>query len=152
MHAPSRTPLLLPVLLSTHSPYPPRSLVRDGQTSPHRPRLVVSRSTCLHSPHANVIGPITSKLPVIKHTPKSDSTVESLPERFLCRAAARCEWVSRWLWDGHGHGVCDRNHLLACCHAATFLRVQASCGSSLASRRFLRLEGGESCFIAKSSD
>jgi hypothetical protein len=24
----------------------PRSLVRDGQTSPHRPRLVVSRSTC----------------------------------------------------------------------------------------------------------
>ena len=30
----------------TQSPYPPRSLVRDGQTSPHRPRLVVSRSTC----------------------------------------------------------------------------------------------------------
>jgi hypothetical protein len=28
------------------SPSPPRSLVRDGQTSPHRPRLVVSRSTC----------------------------------------------------------------------------------------------------------
>jgi hypothetical protein len=26
---------------------PPRSLVRDGQTSPHRPRLVVSHSTCL---------------------------------------------------------------------------------------------------------
>jgi hypothetical protein len=25
---------------------PPRSLVCDGQTSPHRPRLVVSRSTC----------------------------------------------------------------------------------------------------------
>jgi hypothetical protein len=30
----------------THYPSPPRSLVRDGQTSPHRPRLVVSRSTC----------------------------------------------------------------------------------------------------------
>jgi hypothetical protein len=30
----------------TRSPFPPRSLVRDGQTSPHRPRLVVSRSTC----------------------------------------------------------------------------------------------------------
>jgi hypothetical protein len=28
----------------TQSPF--RSLVRDGQTSPHRPRLVVSRSTC----------------------------------------------------------------------------------------------------------
>jgi hypothetical protein len=26
--------------------HPPRSLLRDGQTSPHRPRLVVSRSTC----------------------------------------------------------------------------------------------------------
>ncbi len=31
---------------STQSPSPPRSLVRDGQTSPHRPRLVVSHSTC----------------------------------------------------------------------------------------------------------
>jgi len=33
----------------------PRSLVRDGQTSPHRPRLVVSPSTCppLSLPHAN---------------------------------------------------------------------------------------------------
>jgi hypothetical protein len=45
----------------TQSPSPPRSLVRDGQTSPHRPRLVVSRSTCpplSPSPHANrfVIG------------------------------------------------------------------------------------------------
>ena len=40
---------------------PPHSLVRDGQTSPHRPRLVVSRSTCpplSPSPPANsfVIG------------------------------------------------------------------------------------------------
>jgi hypothetical protein len=43
------------------SPSPPRSLMRDGQTSPHRPRLVVSRSTCPPlppSPHVNsfVIG------------------------------------------------------------------------------------------------
>jgi hypothetical protein len=30
----------------TQSPSAPRSLVRDEQTSPHRPRLVVSRSTC----------------------------------------------------------------------------------------------------------
>jgi hypothetical protein len=30
----------------TQYPSPPRSLVRDGQTSPHGPRLVVSRSTC----------------------------------------------------------------------------------------------------------
>ena len=44
----------------TQCPYPPRSLVRDGQTSPDRPRLVVSRITCPPlSPHANsfVIGP-----------------------------------------------------------------------------------------------
>jgi hypothetical protein len=44
------------------SPYPPRSLVRDEQTHPHRPRLVVSHSTCpplSSSPPANsfVIGP-----------------------------------------------------------------------------------------------
>ena len=45
MHAPSRTPLLLPPSF-TQSPYPPRSLVRDGQTSPHKPRLVVPHSTC----------------------------------------------------------------------------------------------------------
>jgi len=45
MHAPSRTPLLLPPFFHT-SPYPPRSLVRGGQPSPHKPRLVVSRSTC----------------------------------------------------------------------------------------------------------
>jgi len=56
-HSPSAPPPSF-----TQSPYPPRSLVRDGQTSPHRPRLVVSRSTCppLSSPpHANsfVIGP-----------------------------------------------------------------------------------------------
>ena len=40
----------------TQSPSPPRSLVRDGQLSPHWPRLVVSRSTCpplSPSPHAN---------------------------------------------------------------------------------------------------
>jgi hypothetical protein len=52
VHAPSHAPLL-PLL---QSPSPPRSLVRDGQTSPHRPRLVVSRSTCpplSPSPHAN---------------------------------------------------------------------------------------------------
>jgi len=35
-----------PPLSFTQSPSPPRSLVRDGQTSPHSIRLVVSRSTC----------------------------------------------------------------------------------------------------------
>ena len=54
VHTPSRAPLLLPLLLA-QSPSPPRSLVCDGQPSPHRPRLVVSRSTCpplSPSPHA----------------------------------------------------------------------------------------------------
>jgi hypothetical protein len=40
----------------TQPPSPPRSLVRDGQTSLHRPRLVVSHSTCpplSPSPHAH---------------------------------------------------------------------------------------------------
>ena len=62
-HSPSAPPPSF-----TQSPYPPRSLVRDGQTSPHRSRLVVSHSTCpplSSSTHANsfVIGPA-----VIKHT------------------------------------------------------------------------------------
>jgi hypothetical protein len=55
----SRFPSPPPPLIQ--SPSPPRSLVRDGQTSPLRPRLVVSRSTCpplSPFPHANgvVIG------------------------------------------------------------------------------------------------
>jgi hypothetical protein len=34
----------------TQSPSPPRPLVRDGQTSPHRPRLVVSMSSTIPLP------------------------------------------------------------------------------------------------------
>jgi hypothetical protein len=45
-HAPSHAPLLLATLLSTQYPFPSRSLVRDGQTSPHMARLVVPHSTC----------------------------------------------------------------------------------------------------------
>jgi hypothetical protein len=40
----------------THYPFPLRSLVCGGQPSPHKPRLVVSHSTCpplSSSPHAN---------------------------------------------------------------------------------------------------
>ena len=40
----------------THYPFPPRSLVCGGQPSPHKPRLVVSHSTCpplSSSPHAH---------------------------------------------------------------------------------------------------
>ena len=46
VHASSRAPLLLPLLLSHYLLFPHvLVLVRDGQTSPHRPRLVVSHST-----------------------------------------------------------------------------------------------------------
>jgi hypothetical protein len=40
----------------THYPFPPRSLVCGGQPSPHKPRLVVSRSACpplSSSPHVH---------------------------------------------------------------------------------------------------
>jgi len=40
----------------TQNPFTPRSLVRGGQTSPHKPRLVASHSTCpplFSSPHAH---------------------------------------------------------------------------------------------------
>ena len=62
MHAPSwRALFQVPPPFFTRSPFRPCSLVREGQTSPHKPRLVVSHSTCpplSPSPHANgfVIG------------------------------------------------------------------------------------------------
>jgi len=80
----------------TQSPSPPRSLVRDGQTSPHRPRLVVSRSTCppiTPPPHANsfVLGPAVMNT----HTPwgtigrfaskLSGSRIECCQARCGCR-------------------------------------------------------------------
>jgi hypothetical protein len=75
---------LLQTLTSfTQSPYPPRSLVRDEQTHPHRPRLVVfhsTRSPLSSSPHANsfVIGPA-----VIKHT---QTHTDKAAGRDPCRA------------------------------------------------------------------
>jgi hypothetical protein len=65
----------------TQSPSSPRSLVRDGQTSPHRPRLVVSRSTCpplYPSPHANsfIIGTavINTRVTYSQSPPQQPST------------------------------------------------------------------------------
>jgi len=82
---------------------------------------------------------------------QSDSTVESPARAHRCRVAARFEWVGWWLSDGHGHGVCDRNHLLACCATLLYAGFEVH---SRVSRRFLRARGGgrESCFIATSSD
>jgi len=75
VHAPSRAP---PPPSFTQSSSPPRSLVRDGQTSPHRPRLVVSRSTCpplFPSPHAN--GFVIVNAVINKHT--SSGSVSVIP-------------------------------------------------------------------------
>jgi len=64
-HSPSAPPPSF-----TQSTYPPRSLVCDGQTSPHRPRLVVSRSTC---------PPLSSPPPreQLCHRNKTDRTMRS---------------------------------------------------------------------------
>jgi hypothetical protein len=60
LHAPHTLQCTLPLALPFSSPsffhtisLSPSSLVHDGQTSPHRPRLVVSRSTCppIFPPH-----------------------------------------------------------------------------------------------------
>ena len=56
----------------TQSPFPPRSLMREGQTNPHRSRLVVSRSACpplLRGTHADrcVREVNTQTTPVAKH-------------------------------------------------------------------------------------
>jgi hypothetical protein len=72
--------------------------VRDGQTSPHRPRLVVSRSTCpplSPPPHANsiVIGPA-----VIKHThtssPFAGGTAMAGRAAKGSRQYALCIWIT----------------------------------------------------------
>ncbi len=60
----------------TQYPSPSRSLVRDGQTSPHKPRLVVPHSTCPSlspSPpaHSFIIGPAV----INTHTRKFGPTV-----------------------------------------------------------------------------
>jgi hypothetical protein len=61
----------------TQNAFSPRSLVRGGQTSPHKPRLVASHSTCpplSSSPHAHsfvlgtaVINMISSSLHPLLH-------------------------------------------------------------------------------------
>ena len=63
----------------THYPFPPRSLVCGGQPSPHKPRLVVSHSTCppLSSPphaHSFVIGPAV----INTHTRRCSKSVKAI--------------------------------------------------------------------------
>jgi hypothetical protein len=79
----------------THYPFPPRSLVCGGQPSPHKPRLVVSHSTCpplSSSPdaHSFVIGPAV----INTHTGggvgmgRGSRKVEERGEESVCGGAA----------------------------------------------------------------
>jgi hypothetical protein len=64
----------------TQSPSPPCSLVRDGQTSPHRSRLVFSRSTgppLSPSPYANTFIIGTAVINTHTHTQRSAYDPES---------------------------------------------------------------------------
>jgi len=67
----------------TQYPSPSRSLVRDGQTSPHKPRLVVPHSRCpslSHSPpaHSFIIGPAVINTHSDLHHP---GVLGSIPKR-----------------------------------------------------------------------
>ena len=94
----------------TQYPSPSCSLVRDGQTHPHRPRLVVSHSTCpppSSSPHAHsfVLGPA-----VIKHTRPSLSLVAcgaglSFPFVYVC--VVECAPASPYASSSSTHRFLD---------------------------------------------
>jgi hypothetical protein len=61
----------------THYPFPPLSLVWGGQPSPHKPRLVVSHSTCpplSSSPHAHSFVLGTAVINTHTHILLSDSS------------------------------------------------------------------------------
>jgi hypothetical protein len=65
----------------THYPFPLRSLVCGGQPSPHKPRLVVSHSTCpplCSSPHAHsfVLGPAVINTHTIPSAPVPPQTLD----------------------------------------------------------------------------
>jgi len=76
----------------THYPFPPRSLVCGGQPSPHKPRLVVSHSTCSplsSSPHAHsfVIGPAVINTHICRSANKIHLSSETIRlEETACTA------------------------------------------------------------------
>jgi len=101
----------------TQYPSPWRSLVCDGQTSPHKPRLVVPHSTCPSlspSPpaHSFIIGP-----PVINtHTPGALQTAHDIWENWTTGASHSDDSFSlgllptRGYWGPpiHNMGFCSR--------------------------------------------
>ena len=100
----------------THYPFPPRSLVCGGQPSPHKPRLVVSHSTCpplSSSPHAHsfVIGPAV----INTHSMRSRSLVSTSNS-----ALASCPDAK-----GEGHTHVER------CVALLVCKLQRCCHNML---------------------
>ena len=78
----------------TQYPFPPRSLICGGQTSPHKPRLVVSHSTCpplSSSPHAHsfVLGTA-----VINNNPSVSLLTEAGRQLFLRHSDDRSPWAA----------------------------------------------------------
>ena len=80
----------------THYPFPLRSLVCGGQPSPHKPRLVVSHSTCpplSSSPHAHsfVIGPAVINTHIFTRSDPSKNPQKSQSDRkYKAERWARC--------------------------------------------------------------
>ena len=92
VHAPSRDPLLLPLLLSvTQSPSPPRSLVCDGQTTTVHTVLGLSTLVAhvLHHPPPHTNSFIISTAVIDTHTEEqslpSDGQSSSIEDQPQCR-------------------------------------------------------------------
>jgi hypothetical protein len=78
----------------TQYPFPPRSLVCGGQTSPHKPRLVVSHSACpplSSSPHEHsvVLGTAVINISVQEHEPPQRRSLLPCPSQRLDRQSLK---------------------------------------------------------------
>ena len=93
----------------TQYPSPSRSLVRDGQTSPHKPRLVVPHSTCPSlspSPRTQLYnGSCSNKLTHRSASPRSVLVARLLLSRRRCRLGGKAQGGGN---DGGGGGGASR--------------------------------------------
>ena len=102
----------------TQSPSPPRSLVRDGQTSPHRPRLVESHSTCLSlspCPHANSFVTGTAIINNNRDLHVLSPIAPRVPPRYCGRrACGRDDTTAGMPGRWQACTVCGRNEMISC--------------------------------------
>jgi hypothetical protein len=98
----------------THNPFSPRSLVCGGQTSPHKPRLVVSHSTCpplSSSPHAHIF--VLGTAVINNNFSHSDSArrVRQISAGNSVRSSLRQHWpVYQWgAWQRKGPKMSEGN-------------------------------------------